>query len=101
MPSNGGLFDTRALAVRVSSLVALGRRSEAVDTLNAELSRARVSAITHAYDWIRNRAILRTLLRQDGQTDAARAVEAELRVLLAAADSDYPLALELEQIAER
>jgi serine/threonine-protein kinase len=97
MPPNGGRFDTRALGVKVSALIALDRRREAIDTLNAQLSTARVSAMTHAYDWIRHRAMLASLLRTDGQLETAQGIEAELRVLLAAADTDHSLAMELKQ----
>jgi hypothetical protein len=55
-----------------------------------------ISGNTGAY-WLRNRLQLAKLYRSVGRVEDARAVEAELLKLLALADPDHPILLELER----
>ncbi len=48
--------------------------------------------------WLRTRLELAKLYRSVGRVDEARVVEADLRKLLALADPDHPILLELERL---
>jgi tetratricopeptide (TPR) repeat protein len=78
------------------ALEAIGNVSEAIDTLE-EVVGDRVDAITgnSVNLWVRASAHLARLYRKSGQEDEARAIEARLLKLLAAADADHPLVAEL------
>jgi hypothetical protein len=51
--------------------------------------------------WLEGRAQLARLYRKNGQVREAEAVEAQMSKLLALADPDYPLLLELRERAAR
>ena len=48
--------------------------------------------------WLRNRLQLAKLYRRAGRTEDAHAVEAELSNLLALADADHPILVELRRL---
>jgi tetratricopeptide (TPR) repeat protein len=64
---------------------------------NPERRSAVIRGTTGAY-WLRNRFALAKLYRGIGRVEDARIVEAELRELLAFADADHPILLELERL---
>jgi tetratricopeptide (TPR) repeat protein len=79
------------------TLFSRGQASEAISTLEQALSN-RVGAITSntPNQWTRTMAHLASLYRRSGQDDQARAIEARLSKLLAHADADHPLGLQLK-----
>jgi hypothetical protein len=78
------------------ALEAIGNVSEAIDMLDETVA-DRVEAISGntPNSWVRTSAHLARLYRKSGRPEKAGAVEAHLRKLLAAADNDHPLVLEL------
>ena len=57
---------------------------------------------SHAgFYWMRDQKLLADLYREGGQIDKARAIERDLLARLAAADSDYPLLVELKRSLSR
>lgn len=78
------------------ALEAIGNVSEAIDTLE-EVVGDRVEAIAGNTPnlWLRANAHLARLYHKSGHADKARAIEAHLMKLLAAADADHPLVVEL------
>jgi tetratricopeptide (TPR) repeat protein len=53
------------------------------------------------YFWMRTQLLLADLYRQASRTDAARAIERDLLAALAAADTDYPIVIELKKRVSR
>ena len=78
------------------ALEAIGNVSEAIDALEEAVG-DRVEAIAGntPNSWVRASAHLARLYRKSGHADKARAIEAHLLKLLAAADADHPLVAEL------
>jgi hypothetical protein len=56
-----------------------------------------IRGTTGAY-WLRNRFALAKLYRGIGRVEDARVVEVELLALLALADADHPILLELQRL---
>jgi hypothetical protein len=50
---------------------------------------------------MRTQLLLADLYRQASRTDAARAIERDLLAALAAADTDYPIVIELKKRVSR
>jgi TolB-like protein len=87
---------------RESLAASLERRGEipraiAVLEQNADRRDSVVRGTTAAY-WLRNRLHLAKLYRRAGRDEEVRAVEAELLNLLAVADPDHPILVELRQL---
>ncbi|MEO7271686.1 MAG: protein kinase [Vicinamibacterales bacterium] len=75
----------------------VGDRAAAIGLLE-HLDGTRAVAVTYAwtvYDWLRCRVLLADLYRQTDRVADAERVEAEVRSLLAVADSDHPLLVRL------
>ena len=79
------------------ALAANGDLAEAIATLEQTVS-DRVATISSNTPnrWLRTRAQLASLYRRNGQEGQARMIEAQLAKLLAHADVDHPLTLQLK-----
>jgi hypothetical protein len=81
-----------------AALEAVGNVSGAVVTLEQAVEdRVGFTIGNSPNRWLRTSAQLARLYRKNGQEGKARAVEAHLLKLLAAADIDHPLVLELRR----
>jgi len=88
-----GQFASMALA---AALEAIGNIPEAIATLEqAVADRVAVTIANTPNRWLRTSAHLARLYRRNGQEPKARAIEVHLLKLLAAADADHPLVVEL------
>jgi hypothetical protein len=99
-PGTGHLQMTMMTA---DALVELGRVREAISRLEASTAyRMRAADIDGGYRWISARAQLARLYQTVGEEAKARAIEDHLVKLLAVADPDHPLLLDLKsRIAAR
>jgi hypothetical protein len=96
--SAGGSQGQYAAATLAAALEAVGKVGEAVATLEQAVDdRVGVTLGNTPNRWMRTRAQLARLYRKSGHEDKARAVEAHLLKLLAAADGDHPLRLDLSR----
>jgi tetratricopeptide (TPR) repeat protein len=82
-----------------AALVKKGDVPRAIQALEREPDRSRtvIGGSTGAY-WLRNRLQLARLYRRAGRVEDARAVEAGLSKLLAFADADHPILVELRKL---
>jgi hypothetical protein len=94
--SAGGSQGQYAALKLAAGLEALGNLPEAIKTLeDATRDRVGVTIGNSLNRWVRASAQLARLYRKDGQEPEAQAIEARLIKLLAAADQDHPLVIEL------
>jgi tetratricopeptide (TPR) repeat protein len=94
----GGSQGQYAAVKLAEALEATGRVPEAIATLEEAVSdRVAVTIANTPNRWLRTSAQLARLYRKNGQEEKARAVEAQLLKLLAAADADHPLVAELRR----
>jgi DNA-binding winged helix-turn-helix (wHTH) protein/tetratricopeptide (TPR) repeat protein len=78
-----------------------GNLPEAIGTLEkASAERPRVQ-ILHGFAWIRIQWRLAQLYRKVGRLQDAQRIEAELRELLANADADFPMLVQLKRLQEQ
>jgi len=80
-----------------AALAANGDLAEAIATLEQTVS-DRVATISSNTPnrWLRANARLASLYRRNGQQEQARTIEAQMAKLLAHADADHPLAVQLK-----
>jgi hypothetical protein len=78
------------------ALVELGRLTDAIVMLEASTAHRGAEADVAGYKWMNARAQLAGLYHKAGREPEAHAVEDHLLKLLAVADPDYPLLLELK-----
>jgi tetratricopeptide (TPR) repeat protein/predicted Ser/Thr protein kinase len=100
-PSFGTLFPDSYLGREslASALMEQGDVSRAIEVLERRSERFRTAcSYTTAAYWLRNRLQLARLYRRVGRIEDAKAVEAELSRLLAVADPDHPILLELHRL---
>jgi hypothetical protein len=83
-----------ALAVAWEEMGNLPKAIEALELSSREKPRGEMSM---GFAWMRNQGRLAKLYRKAGRVEDAERVEAELRKLLADADADYPLLVQLNQ----
>jgi tetratricopeptide (TPR) repeat protein len=82
--------------------LALERHAEPLEALRVLEVASQEKLLELAWDaqygvfWLRIQAHLAQLLRQTGQTDRARKIENQLRRILAYADTDHPIVLQLK-----
>ena len=94
--SAGGSQGQYAALKLAAGLEALGNLPEAIKTLeDATRDRVGVTIGNSVNRWVRASAQLARLYRKNGQEPQAQAIEARLIKLLAAADQDHPLVIEL------
>ena len=94
--SPGGTQGQFAAMSLAAGLEAIGNIPEAIATLEQAVDdRVGVTIGNTPNRWLRTNAYLARLYRRHGQEAKARAVEAHLLKLLAAADADHPLVVEL------
>ena len=94
--SAGGSQGQYAALKLAAALDAIGNVSEAITTLEqAVADRVAVTTSNTPHRWLRAVAQLARLYRKNGKEAKARAIEAQLMKLLAHADADHPLVLEL------
>jgi ATP/maltotriose-dependent transcriptional regulator MalT len=94
--SAGGSQGQYAAVKLAAALEAVGNLTEAISTLEQAVEdRVGVTIGNSPNRWLRTRAQLARLYRKNGHDDKARTVESHLLKLLAAAESDHPLVVEL------
>ncbi len=94
--SAGGSQGQYAAVKLAAALEAIGNVSEAIATLEqAVADRVGVTIANTPNRWVRANAQLARLYRKNGEEAKVRAIEARLLKLLAAADADHPLVMEL------
>lgn len=82
-----------------NALAKKGDRTRAIRFLERASAMRRLAAFEEAGQyWLRMRWQLSQLYRESGRVNEAQTVEAELRRLLALADSDHPIRLALERL---
>ena len=92
----GGSQGQYAALKLAAALDAIGNVPEAITTLEqAVADRVGVTIANTPNRWVRANAQLARLYRKSGEEAKAREIEARLLKLLAAADADHPLVLEL------
>ena len=73
--------------------------SRAIQVLErASEKRSSATFFGFGYLWLRNQIQLARLYRETGRENDARKIEEELRKLLALADADHPILLELKRV---
>ena len=96
--SAGGSQGQYAAVKLATALEAVGNVSRAIATLEQAVEdRVGVTIGNTPNRWLRTSAQLARLYRKNGQEEKARAVEARLLTLLAAADIDHPLVVDLRR----
>jgi tetratricopeptide (TPR) repeat protein len=94
--SAGGSQGQYAASKLAEALEAVGKVSAAISTLEQAVEdRVGVTIGNTPNRWLRTSAQLARLYRRNGHEAKARAIEAHLLKLLAAADADHPLVVEL------
>jgi hypothetical protein len=89
----------RVARVRALALDALGDDEQAIMALTSvDVPRFVVSGSTALGAWLEHRALLARLLRRSARIEEARAIEDELRKMLAVADDDHPIVQQLRNV---
>jgi len=88
-------YESLATALRMKGDVP--RAIQVLERASERKYQAVIDGATGAH-WMRNRLDLAKLYRSVGRVEEARATEADLRRLLALADSDHPIRRELDRL---
>ena len=96
-------FSSNALLARVRALAweALGEPARGIEALQEfDVDRHVLNMGTAVPPWFEHRALLARLYRAAGRESEARPIEEELRKLLAVADDDHPIVIQLRALAD-